>query len=106
MTLLKTDLLNILVVEDNPGDFLLLKESISLSGIPAGPIHLAETLEEAIEFLRHNTPPVVFLDLYLPDSHGLESFEQLKKHTLTPLLSYFQVFQTPGLHWMRSPGRR
>lgn len=81
MTLLKTDLLNILVVEDNPGDFLLLKENISLSGIPAGPIHLAETLEAAIEFLRHNKPSVVFLDLYLPDSHGLESFEQLKKHT-------------------------
>jgi two-component system sensor histidine kinase UhpB len=81
MTLAKTERLNILVVEDNPGDFLLLKESISLSGIPAGEIQLAETLHDAIAYLQKNKPQVVFLDLYLPDSHGLESFEQLKKYT-------------------------
>jgi two-component system, NarL family, sensor histidine kinase UhpB len=81
MTLLKTDSLNILVVEDNPGDFLLLKENISLSGISAGHIHLTETLDAAIDYLKHNKPQVIFLDLYLPDSHGLESFEQLKKYT-------------------------
>jgi|GEM_PF-386214 len=74
------DPLNILVVEDNFGDFILLKESIFLSSIPAAQIELADTLESAITYLENNTPDLIFLDLYLPDSTGLSSFQSLKNH--------------------------
>jgi two-component system, NarL family, sensor histidine kinase UhpB len=72
--------LNILVVEDNPGDFLLLKENIYLSKIAVGDIQLAETLAAAMEMLGLYKPDIVFLDLYLPDSSGLESFSRLKEY--------------------------
>jgi signal transduction histidine kinase len=73
--------LKILVVEDNASDFLLLKENIKLcKGLPAD-IQLAETLTDAIDHLRQNKPDVVFLDLFLPDGLGLDSFNQLKEYT-------------------------
>jgi signal transduction histidine kinase len=72
--------IKILVVEDNFGDFLLLKESIYLSAIQPSDIQLADTLTGAIEYLQKNKPDIVFLDLYLPDSSGLDSFSQLKEY--------------------------
>ncbi|MEI9946844.1 MAG: response regulator [Chitinophagaceae bacterium] len=72
--------LNILVIEDNFGDFLLLKENIYLSKIPVADIQLAETLASAIEQLKQSKPDIVFLDLYLPDSNGLNSFSQLQEY--------------------------
>jgi two-component system, NarL family, sensor histidine kinase UhpB len=72
--------LHILVVEDNYGDFLLLKESIGLSSIPVSRLELADHLEPAIQYVKQNKPDIIFLDLYLPDSNGLASFDQLKKH--------------------------
>lgn len=76
----KSNPLNILIVEDNPGDFLLLKESIAMSSIVANEIQLADTLESAIEQLKQSKPDIVFLDLFLPDSSGLGSFRQLKEY--------------------------
>jgi two-component system sensor histidine kinase UhpB len=73
--------LNILVVEDNSGDFLLLKESIHQSNAPVGSLVRATTLKEAIQQLQRSSPDIVFLDLYLPDSQGLISFNELKEHT-------------------------
>jgi two-component system sensor histidine kinase UhpB len=74
------DPLNILVVEDNFGDFVLLKESIYLSSIPATHIELADSLESAINYLCKTTPDLIFLDLFLPDSTGIASFEEIKKY--------------------------
>jgi signal transduction histidine kinase len=78
--MMQSNPIKILVVEDNFGDFLLLKESIYLSAIRTTDIQLADTLSAAIEHLEQNKPDIVFLDLYLPDSSGLESFSRLKKH--------------------------
>ena len=74
--------LNILVVEDNSGDFLLLKESIQMSGIPVADIQLADTLASAIELLKQSKPHIVFLDLFLPDSNGLDSFHHLREYMI------------------------
>ena len=72
--------LSILVVEDNLGDYILLKESIFLSNIPASQIELADSLSAAISALETSSPDLIFLDLFLPDSSGLASFESLKKY--------------------------
>ncbi|WP_276503190.1 ATP-binding response regulator [Terrimonas pollutisoli] len=72
--------LKILVVEDNPGDFLLLKESIYLSKIAIADIQLVETLTAAIQWLQQHIPDIVFLDLHLPDGDGLDTFEQVKEY--------------------------
>jgi two-component system sensor histidine kinase UhpB len=72
--------LKVLVVEDNLGDFLLLKEHIGLSTIQTEVIDTVDRLEAAIEYLADHKPDIIFLDLYLPDSSGLASYSQLKPY--------------------------
>ncbi len=78
--------LEILVVEDNSGDFVLLKESICLSQLSVADIKLATTIEEAIQQLQQKTPDIIFLDLFLPDSEGLESFVRLKTYAKSAVI--------------------
>lgn len=75
--------LNFLIVEDNPSDFFLLKETIHMSGIHVGDILLADTISSALQQLEKK-PDIVFLDLFLPDCSGPESFIRLKDHMPHP----------------------
>lgn len=65
-----------LAVEDYTPDFAILK---SLLDLTAYDLHHAKTLEEALNWLRFNQPDVILLDLNLPDSRGMATFEKLKK---------------------------
>jgi two-component system, NarL family, sensor histidine kinase UhpB len=82
--------LNILVVEDNPSDYFLFEEYLRLSRLPTGEIAHAQRLEEAIEMLQHYEPDLIFLDLSLPDSEGINSFiriNELAQHISIIVLS-------------------
>jgi two-component system sensor histidine kinase UhpB len=70
---------NILVIEDNPGDFILLKEFLRLTDLPIGNITNADRLEQAFVILKEHAPDLIFLDLSLPDSDGIETFIALQK---------------------------
>jgi signal transduction histidine kinase len=72
--------LKILVIEDNFPDYLLLKETMLLARIATVNIFHAETLEAGIAKLEQHKPDLVFLDLHLPDSAGLDTFIQLKQY--------------------------
>ncbi len=62
----------ILLIEDNPGDAALFKELLGAgTGIPE--LILGSTLADGIAKAAAVTVSVVFLDLSLPDSHGLET---------------------------------
>jgi len=69
--------LNILVVEDNPGDIFLLKEFLRATDLPIRDIREAGRLSEAKEILSSEPIDLVFLDLSLPDSFGLDSYTGL-----------------------------
>lgn len=69
--------LNILVVEDNPGDIFLLKEFLRATDLSIGTIFEAGRLSEAQQILERQHIDLVFLDLSLPDSFGLESYTGL-----------------------------
>jgi two-component system sensor histidine kinase UhpB len=69
--------LSILVVEDNPGDIFLLKEFLRATDLPIGNIFEATRLVDARKILVEHHMDLVFLDLSLPDSFGLESYTGL-----------------------------
>lgn len=72
--------LNILLVEDNPGDVELIKEMMEQPHIRNSTIIEARNLEQAISKLQEDTFDIILLDLGLPDSAGLM--------TLTDILQY------------------
>jgi two-component system sensor histidine kinase UhpB len=74
--------IHILVVEDNPGDLFLLKEELHVTGLEIAEIDSASTLADAKRVLASKRIDLVFLDLSLPDSHGLDSYTRLQP--LTP----------------------
>ena len=73
--------LSILVVEDDPGDFGLLRQTLRLTGLAdlTDAIVWATTLAEALTCVRQmKLPDIVLLDLALPDSGGLATLRSLR----------------------------
>lgn len=74
----------VLLVEDNPGDARLVRESLNDGAPGQFVLQVADSLKQALESLRSaaGEVDVVLLDLSLPDSHGLETFRAV--HALAP----------------------
>lgn len=72
----------ILIVEDNPGDQLILSELLQMSEVSIGELVYCTKLEDAIVQLKENQIDIVLLDLTLPDSNGMDSFISIKPYTL------------------------
>jgi chemotaxis family two-component system response regulator Rcp1 len=74
----------ILLVEDNPGDVRLLQEALK-DGKFAGRLHVVRDGEQALAFLRRETPfehsprpSFILLDLNLPRMGGHEVLSEVK----------------------------
>src|ERR1700736_3007505 len=76
-----TQLLTILVVEDNPGDLFLLEEFLRSTDLVIDKVKHAGSLGEARQILSAEPIELVFLDLSLPDSFGLDSYIGLQAYT-------------------------
>jgi two-component system, cell cycle sensor histidine kinase and response regulator CckA len=65
--------IQVLLVEDNPGDARLLQEI--LADVTSAEFELIQIdrLEAALQWLNANNCDIILLDLSLPDSHGLET---------------------------------
>ena len=74
--------IRILLVEDNPGDARLLRESLSEARENRFELVSVDRLSSGIEQLQTNAFDVVLLDLSLPDARGFESFS--KTHQQAP----------------------
>jgi signal transduction histidine kinase len=71
------DRIRLLLVEDNPGDARLIRELLrQAEPFPFDLAHV-ERLRDAIERLQRRETDAVLLDLYLPDSQGMETVVQL-----------------------------
>lgn len=66
--------ITILVIEDNPSDQCLLQEHLEGTGLTIAHIKMVETLTEAVGLLSVQQFSLIFLDFYLPDSSGLDSY--------------------------------
>ncbi|MGD0643462.1 MAG: response regulator [Candidatus Bathyarchaeia archaeon] len=76
---------DILLVEDNPGDVRLTKEALKDAKV-LNEIHVAKDGVEAMEFLNKQgsfaeapTPDLILLDLNLPRKDGREVLAEIKK---------------------------
>jgi two-component system sensor histidine kinase UhpB len=81
--------LTILVVEDSQADYLVFAECLSRSLLSVKSIVRARSLQESISILdkRSSPPDLIFMDLTLPDSQGLDSFIQINaKVPNTPII--------------------
>src|SRR4051794_6650066 len=71
--------IDILMVEDSTGDQFLLTELLNASGINIRNLFFAIRLEKAIEQLKAPMD-IILLDLSLPDSSGIDTFNTIIKH--------------------------
>lgn len=67
--------LSILIVEDNPGDLFLLEELLRGSTLSIKQLIKVTSAGEACKVLQKEEINLVLLDLSLPDSNGLQSYE-------------------------------
>ncbi len=77
-------MINILLVEDNPGDVELIREALSESKV-RNELHVVSDGVQAMEFLRGEgnyadapCPDLILLDLNLPKKSGREVLEEIK----------------------------
>jgi two-component system, chemotaxis family, response regulator Rcp1 len=80
----KDDVMQILLVEDNPGDIRLTQEALK-EGTIRNELHVVKDGVEAIDFLKRKgkytnspTPDIILLDLNLPRKDGREVLAEIK----------------------------
>lgn len=69
--------MNILLVEDNPGDAFLVKFYLEESIFSNAQFIHAEFLGTAIDLISKNDIDVILLDLGLPDSQGIDTLKKI-----------------------------
>ncbi|MBE9155856.1 response regulator [Nodosilinea sp. LEGE 06152] len=69
--------IRVLLIEDNPGDRRLLQELLRETVSVHIQLHHADSLSQGIQHLKEAPFDIVLLDLFLPDSRGFATFEQL-----------------------------
>lgn len=79
--------MNILLVEDSVADQFLFNEYMRDTSFSMVEIVVVTRMSEAVDHLRKNEVDIVFLDLSLPDSFGIESITSLSsKYSSTALI--------------------
>jgi putative two-component system response regulator len=67
-----------LVIEDNPDDVRLIRETFKECGIDYVELQFSDSLKQGIELLGHSAFDVVLVDLGLPDSQGLQTLQAVR----------------------------
>ncbi|MEJ8842520.1 PAS domain S-box protein [Lacibacter sp. H375] len=70
---------SILVIEDNEGDFFLIKEALESGGIKTGEIINVSNFKHVREKATTISPSLIFLDLVMPDSYGLPALAEINQ---------------------------
>src|SRR6266852_2960437 len=73
--------INILLIEDNPGDTRMIRELFAEARGISPCLLCADRLSTGIQQLRDGGVDVVLLDLSLPDSQGFDTYNKLRAHS-------------------------
>ncbi len=77
---MNTDPINILIIEDNPGDARLIQELLREVNPGGFSFFHADCLSRGMGFFDTQKFDLILLDLSLPDSSGLETFSKVQTH--------------------------
>ena len=69
--------LRVLLVEDNPGDALLVRAALEDASLPLVELEHVKTVHEALQRLEAGSIDLVLTDLGLPDSYGFDACARL-----------------------------
>jgi Flp pilus assembly CpaE family ATPase len=72
--------INILLIEDNPGDTRMIRELLAEAKGISPCLLCTDRLSSGIQQIRDGGVDVVLLDLSLPDSQGFDTFSKLRAH--------------------------
>ncbi|MBL8266189.1 response regulator, partial [Steroidobacter sp.] len=70
--------IRLLLVEDNPGDAVLFRETIKEARAFQFELEHCNCIDQALVFLAHGRPDMIVLDLGLPDAGGVEAVRQVQ----------------------------
>jgi diguanylate cyclase (GGDEF)-like protein/PAS domain S-box-containing protein len=73
----KPEMIQVLLIEDNPGDARLVKEMLADAGSSRFSLTHVGTIREGLARLKNGSYHVILLDLSLPDGHGLDTIRQV-----------------------------
>ena len=74
---MKTEIIKVLIIEDNSGDARLIKEMLIEEKDLSFNIENTPLLSSSLEYVSKETVDVILLDLSLPDSFGIDTFEKV-----------------------------
>ena len=77
---MNTEPLKVLLIDDNPGDAVLVRETLYSQSNMTLQIEHGERLAAGIAMLREKVYNIILLDLTLPDCSGLDTFVRIKPH--------------------------
>jgi len=84
---LNNQIINILLIEDNPGDVRLIQELMKEIGNGKFDLSYKNNLTDGMQILNEKIFNIILLDLSLPDSEGLQTLEHiLAKATDVPII--------------------
>ncbi len=86
MSLHQNRSIKLLFIEDNDEDVVLFREIMGGRQHPDIIFDRVPSLADAIAFLREYTPDLILLDLNLPDSRGIRTFEKLFEHATQAII--------------------
>jgi signal transduction histidine kinase/CheY-like chemotaxis protein len=79
-------IIKILLIEDNKGDVIIIRELLKSTGLKFELLHCPR-LSDAIAELQKNSFDVILVDLGLPDSSGISTFKKIKEcNHLAPIV--------------------
>lgn len=74
-----SNLLTVLVVEDNPADLIVLEGLLWKTRLPISRILRSISFAETVKILTEHKPDIILLDLSLTDSVGIDSFTHINQ---------------------------